>query len=497
MWSQQRRRLLGTVTGLKPFETIPGPKGKGLPILGHSNELLKKPHGFGKAWKNVQRLKEAYCGQVPLLRFHVPLVNPKGNGNLVYLFESEDIQQVYRHEGKYPTRGPGFEAYKMMRETRADIFAGTTGVLMEEGEKWHAIRSKVQQDLMRPKSAHFYLSEILKVSQEFVQYIRHRRCPQTKIIQDCLPEIYLYSFESISYIALDARLGCLKTEMDPEIKQVFQCLQDFLSSFEGLLLGVPTWKYFPNPRWNAVYRKAQDDLNILLDFGKRKVEDAIVRADLSQDGELSVLEKLIKRNGSGSPYPLVMALDMIFAGIDTTGTTIAVLLYHLSRNPEKQDKLREECLSFTEITVNNLDKLKYLKACLLESMRLTPIVPTQGRIINEDMIISGYHIPKGTFIMWSTNMLGMDENKFPNPHEFLPERWIEDKKSIHPFALRPFGHGPRMCIGKRFAELETYIVMHRLITHFQVHWMTSEPLTMTQQLLNVPDQKMDFRFDDL
>ena len=327
MWSQQGSRLLCTASALKPFEAIPGPKGKGLPVIGHLNQLIQKPFGFAKGWKNIERMKNTYCepGQVPLLRVNVPLINPV-NGNIVYLFNPEDVQQVYRHEGKYPTRGPGFEAYKMMREKRSDIFAGNTGVLMEEGEKWHAIRSKVQQDLMRPKSAHFYLNEILKVSQDFVDYIKHKRCPKTKVIKDCLPEIYLYTFESISLIALDTRLGCLKTQMDPEIKQVFQCTQDFLASFEDLFTGVPTWKYYPNPRWNAVYRKAQDDLDVLLNFGKRKVDEAFARADLINDdcenAELSVLEKLIKRNGSDSPYPTIMAIDMIFAGIDTTGTCI-------------------------------------------------------------------------------------------------------------------------------------------------------------------------------
>ena len=88
-----------------------------------------------------------------------------------------------------------------------------------------------------------------------------------------------------------------------------------MASFEDLFTGVPTWKYYPNPRWNAVYRKAQDDLDVLLNFGKRKVDEAFARADLINDdcenAELSVLEKLIKRNGSDSPYPTIMAIDMI------------------------------------------------------------------------------------------------------------------------------------------------------------------------------------------
>jgi hypothetical protein len=56
-----------------------------------------------------------------------------------------DIQQVYRTEGKYPNRGPGFAYIKFFRSRRPDLFSQTTGLLTEEGEDWQKIRSQVQQ----------------------------------------------------------------------------------------------------------------------------------------------------------------------------------------------------------------------------------------------------------------------------------------------------------------------------------------------------------------
>ena len=53
-----------------------------------------------------------------------------------------------------------------------------------------------------------------------------------------------------------------------------------------------------------------------------------------------------------------------------------------------------------------------------------------------------------------------DPRYFPQPEEFLPERWLRENtgylsyKNAHPFACMPFGFGPRSCIGRRFAELE-------------------------------------------
>ena len=84
----------------------------------------------------------------------------------------------------------------------------------------------------------------------------------------------------------------------------------------------PTWKFLP-PRWNKTFRNAQADTDILLNFGKKKVDEATKRifdGNIQDSHEMSVLQKLILRNGPNSSYPLVTAIDMIFAGIDTTGT---------------------------------------------------------------------------------------------------------------------------------------------------------------------------------
>ena len=118
-----------------------------------------------------------------------------------------------------------------MREKRSDVFHETTGVLMEDGKKWHDIRSKVQQDLMRPKSAHFYIDDIQKISQDFIDYIKLTRSVNDKTIENFLPEIYRFTFETISFIAMDVRLGCLQKNIDPELARVFQATKEFLGTY--------------------------------------------------------------------------------------------------------------------------------------------------------------------------------------------------------------------------------------------------------------------------
>ena len=133
-----------------------------------------------------------------------------------------------------------------MREQRKDIFYETTGVLMEDNEKWHDTRSKVQQDLMRPKSAHYYMHEIDNISEEFMIFIRKTRSTDEKIMKNSLPELYRFTLESICYIALDTRLGCMNVPLDPEISKMFEASKAFLSKLFLINehLHLLTWRIF-------------------------------------------------------------------------------------------------------------------------------------------------------------------------------------------------------------------------------------------------------------
>lgn len=504
-------RLSTVAEDVKPYEAIPTPSNVSLPLLGQMQVVLKKPAGFGQAWKTFLELKKKYVpDDVSMLRLHLPLFN-EITGKVVILFDPVDVETVYRHEGKYPNRGNGFHALRIIRSRRPDVFEETTGLLTEEGESWQSIRSKVQQDLMRPKSAMYFVDKLQVVSDDFVKYIKVARSEKDNSLgDDVLPHIYRFALESISLIALDTRIGCLEKEMDSELNKVFNGIAFFVDAFPELLTRIPTWKFF-NPRWNKLFRDTEDNFSLALDYTKSRIDDAKKRIEdhnrtKSDDedpdkNEVSVLEKLILRNGNNSLVPVVMAVDMMFAGIDTTGNTTAFLLYHLATNPEKQEALRRECQQLGEhLTAKDLSKARYLNACLKESLRMTPTIAAFGRMIPEDIVVRGYTIPKDTFVMWSAEIFGRDQTIFDNPEVFRPERWLVDeegnKPDINPYAVRQFSKGPRMCIGKRFAELEIQLVIHKLMHNFRVEHI-GEKLETKQVLVNAPVKPLQLRFVDL
>lgn len=228
-------------------------------------------------------------------------------------------------------------------------------------------------------------------------------------MQNFLMDCRHYTFESITAIALDTRVGCMDANPHPEAEKNIDAINYLVENFPQLLYGFPWWKFMPK-RWNKFYRTCEDNHNIAADFIKAMIDAAIKRLEgqkehLDSLNEVSILEKMIIKNGPNSPITYVMAFDMVFAGIDTTGNKLAFLVSHLSKNPDKQEILRQEILSFgrSNLTVQDVGKMPYFKACLQESFRLTPIANALGRILPEDSVIGEYKVPAGKWLHIKVN----------------------------------------------------------------------------------------------
>jgi cytochrome P450 len=112
-------------------------------------------------------------------------------------------------------------------------------------------------------------------------------------------------------------------------------------------------------------------------------------------------------------------------------------------------------------SLEDVAKLPYTTAVLSESMRIYPPVWVVGRRALEDVTIGDYQVPHRTIVITSQYLVHRDERFWPNPMEFRPERWLDQKaKEERPkFAYFPFGGGGRICIGDAFAWTEGVIIL--------------------------------------
>ena len=208
----------------------------------------------------------------------------------------------------------------------------------------------------------------------------------------------------------------------------------------------------------------------------------------------------MERCGDSRDIPTVMAMDAMMAGVDTTGAAATFLLYQLAANPEKQELLYEEIRETVgaggKVTEAALRRMKYLRAASQESLRLMPVANGAGRRTQRDLVLSNYKVPAGTCVIYWVFIPCLSPGQYSQPERFLPERWLrghEAHHQAHPFSHIPFGHGARSCIGRRFAELETNILVIKILQRYRLEYQ-GPPLGVTAAFINKPDRPLSIKF---
>lgn len=153
-------------------------------------------------------------------------------------------------------------------------------------------------------------------------------------------------------------------------------------------------------------------------------------------------------------------MTLLFAGHDTTTSTVAFMFYELARHPDVLARLIAEQraqLGDAPPTPEQLmgDGLPYLEMVLDETLRLYPPAWIGPRRSVEPFELCGVRVPGNTFVnycSWASHHL---PDVYDEPERFRPERFAPDAKAALPKgAYVPFGGGSRTCIGMRFGQLE-------------------------------------------
>ena len=155
---------------------------------------------------------------------------------------------------------------------------------------------------------------------------------------------------------------------------------------------------------------------------------------------------------------------------------MAAYFYYLSRNAEVHAKacveIRAAFSSADEIRAGrNLTSCVYLRACIDESLRMSP--PVGGalwrEVCNGDLHINGHRIPQGYDVGVGIYAIHHNPKYYPSPYSYVPERWIVSENTTRESvdlarsAFSAFSIGPVGCVGKNLAYMELILVMARVI----------------------------------
>jgi cytochrome P450 len=166
-------------------------------------------------------------------------------------------------------------------------------------------------------------------------------------------------------------------------------------------------------------------------------------------------------------------VTLFLAGHETTANTLTWTSYLLSTHVAVERRLRaeiDETLKGRVPTAADVPNLTYTRMVIDETLRLYPPAWITNRRAIEDDTVCGYHIPADATVSISPYVTHRDPTLWENPEGFDPDRFAPERAAERPhYAYFPFGGGPRQCIGKGFALLESTLMMALLVQRCSLH----------------------------
>ncbi|XP_039700093.1 cytochrome P450 3A12 isoform X1 [Pteropus medius] len=367
------------------------------------------------------------------------------------------------------------ECYPVFTNRR---FLGPVGVMknalsVAEDENWKRMRT-----LLSPTFTSGKLKEMFPILSHYGDVlVRNLRKEAEKGKPVSLKDIFgAYSMDVITSTSFGVNIDSLNNPQDPFVENIKKLMR--FSFLDPLILSTILFPFL-TPVFEA--------LNIfifpkkVIDFFTKSVQRMKEsRLHDKQKHRVDFLQLMINSQNSEetdshkamSDLELVaQSIIFIFAGYETTSTTLSFLMYILATHPDIQQKVQEEIDATLPNkvlpTYDALTQMEYLDMVLNESLRLYPVVGRIERMCKKDVEVNGVFIPKGTQVIVPSFVLHRDSALWPEPEEFRPERFSKkNKDSINPYIYLPFGTGPRNCIGMRFAMMNMKLAVVRVLQNF-------------------------------
>ncbi|KAL4324124.1 hypothetical protein GQ457_11G006000 [Hibiscus cannabinus] len=283
----------------------------------------------------------------------------------------------------------------------------------------------------------------------------------------------------------------LEDDKIQHIKDLQRRLQSSFDRFKLLNLFPSLGKFLFRKRWEELRRLRRDQEKVFVPLIRAR--KAMREERYEDEHEHSRVEPflpyvdtlfdvhLIEEKRKLEEQEIVALCSEFFTGgTDTTSTALEWIMANLVKHPRIQVKLFEEIKGVisegeAEIKDEDLGKMPYLRAVILESLRLHPpahfLIP---RSVTKDVVLGGFLVPKNSIVTFMVADMGRNADIWENPMEFRPERFLSngdgrkdfDVTGTKEIKMMAFGAGTRMCPAYRLALLHLEYFLANLILHF-------------------------------
>ncbi|XP_017882731.1 methyl farnesoate epoxidase-like [Ceratina calcarata] len=454
----------------RPQKFPPGPKG--LPLIGNILDIIRlvnETKFYADAWC---RLAEKYGPVVGIrLGFDEPMIIVSGKPAITEML----------NRAEFDGRPNGFLFRYRTGGTRQGILFTDTNVW--QNQRRFALKTLKQYGFGKNSMEEMLKHDAITLTNVVLELTRRGTI---KTISSVVSAAVLSSL----WFLIDGTKFDVGTE-DPNLAEAINILQSLTSNSSvpgGILNYFPFLRHlFPNLTGFSVFAERQKRINnffadVITKHKRHGIDDQCTNFI---DAYLKEIEAQ-KESNSGYTFfnetqLLFVIKDLFAAGVDTTNNTIGFVIAFLVVHQDVQAKVYDEISRVVGKDVypslNDKDRLPYLRAVLAEVSRLANVGPTSiphRAIVDTDLL--GYEIKRNYTLLANFKSVHMSKEHWGDPEVFRPERFIDENgKFITDSWLMPFGLGRRKCLGETLAKNTVFLFMASLLQRIRFTLPSDHP----------------------
>ncbi|GAA0149158.1 oxygenase [Lithospermum erythrorhizon] len=355
------------------------------------------------------------------------------------------------------------------------------------GPTWRILRRNLTSEILHPSRIKSYSSARKWVLEIIVGRLKTMSHEPVKVMDH-------FQYAMFCLLALMSFGDKLD---ENQIKKIEDIQRNMLLKFGGLnLLNLfpKLGKIIFRKKWKALLQLRQDQEDVLVPLIEARIE-AKRRNNEGKNFEgniVAYVDSLVDLQLPDEKRKLNMGeivsicSEFLNAGTDTTATALQWIMANIVKFPEIQEKVYKEIsqvvggaqLEDGFVSEEDLQKMPYLKAVVLEALRRHPpghfVLPHS---VSEEVEFEGYVIPKNGTVNVMVAELGWDPNVWEKPMEFKPERFLNSSNNLdhegfditgsREIKMMPFGAGRRICPGFSLALLHLEYFVANLVWCFK------------------------------
>jgi len=423
--------------------TVPGP-----PVLGQTIRFAREP---------IPLISELAAEYGPAFRMRL-----LGVGEFYTLTHPDHFETVLMTERDAFTKTPGFRV------------AFGENVLSTEGEQWQRQRD-VLNEFFTPTTIRSYADRMVELTE---RRLARWQDGERRSIHDAMLDISLDNFFGTVFGRTLAPDG------DEDLRQA---ANDINLWFKPSSFALPRW--VPTPA-----RRRFHDAVATVETEARRLLQERQQGGGGGDDLLSTLVALRAQDETALTEQEIVdqVVGLVFAGHDTTALTLTYALHQLGTHDSVRRRVQsevEDVLGGDRPSLSDVNELVTIERVINETLRAYPSIHTLPRKTTRAVTVGDYRLDADTRTHLSVWELHHDAAFWEAPDAWRPSRWAETTPQERGYTFVPFGAGPRLCLGRRFARLEATLVLAMICQEFRIDPHTElsfEPMSTLQPADGVP-----------